>query len=79
MDIRDSIEIHCDKCYHADSEICSRCFFGSVDMGRKDLGNIKAYQLAFKYLIMYKHKGFKRVRPFGNFLNIEMKTGSKKG
>ena len=70
IDLRDNIETHCDNCSHNGTSACNGCFFASVDMGTPLLGGLETYGRAFKYLKIKFVKGFKRDRPFGNYLNI---------
>lgn len=74
VDLRDEIETHCLRCYKCDSSECSVCFFGTVNFGSPDLGNLEIYNRAFKLLRIYKRRGFRRNKPFGNYLNIGIKN-----
>lgn len=70
IDLRDEIENHCNSCPKTNSSMCGRCFFASVDFGRTDLGGNEVYARAFKCLKIFRVKGFKRDRAFGNYLEI---------
>mgnify|MGYP007066196941 CR=1 FL=1 len=72
-DLRNQIESHCNKCSHLDTSLCNGCFFASVDIGTPELGGREQYTRAFNYLRVANVKGFKRDRPFGNYLQIERK------
>jgi hypothetical protein len=54
--------------------MCTGCFFASVDFTSPQLGGQEQYNRAFSYLRIANVKGFKRDRPFGNFLNIKRKA-----
>lgn len=70
VDMSELIVEHCTHCPKNQSEICSRCFFGSVDFGHPDLGSKAVYNRAFKLLLVYKVRGFKAYKRFGNYLEI---------
>jgi len=73
IDLRDQIESHCQQCSHVNTSMCNGCFFASVDFTDEQLGGKEQYNRAFNYIRVSNVKGFKRERPFGNYLNIERK------
>ena len=73
--MREEIVHHCSHCRKCQSSECSVCFFGTVDFGKPDLGSFKIYQRAFRYLRVFKIRGFKRDKTFGNYLNVEVSNG----
>ncbi len=73
VDIREEIIEHCMHCFRKETNLCERCFFGSVNIADATLGNQENYERAFRYLRCYQTQGFKRTRPFGSFLNIPVK------
>ena len=73
LDLRDTIEDHCNQCSHTGTSLCDGCFFASLDFRTAQLGGQEQYTRAFNYLKVSAVKGFKRNRPFGNYLNIQRK------
>jgi hypothetical protein len=53
--------------------MCNGCFFASVDFTSPELGGQEQYNRAFNYLRVANVKGFKRDRPFGNYMEIKRK------
>jgi hypothetical protein len=53
--------------------MCNGCFFASVDFTNEQLGGQEQYNRAFSYLRVANVKGFKRDRPFGNYMEIKRK------
>ena len=73
IDLRDNIEEHCTKCSHTGTGMCRGCFFYDLSFKDETLGGIENYNRAFQYLRIANVKGFKRDKPFGNYLNIQRK------
>lgn len=74
IDLRDSIEDHCETCPKLASTYCQWCFFASIDLGRKDLGNKRTYARAYHYLKCLHKSGFMWLETFGGRLNIKRKV-----
>jgi len=70
IDLRDQIEVHCNSCSHLDSRMCDDCFFATVELSTPTLGGAEIYNRAFRYLRRQRIRGYKRDKPFGNYLNI---------
>jgi hypothetical protein len=73
IDLRDSIEDHCNQCEFLETIACKNCFFSSLDFRRMNLGSNSVYRRAYHLLKVLRITGYKRADTFGERLNIPVR------